>query len=170
MTDPVTHLAALGAVPPDYRHRPKRADPGPPLLLPDGCLKWYDVHDIGDGVPGSVRDAARNFVRRQAGSDALDISGALGFAILHRCDGDLYYLDVCTWRHANELWESVYTADPDAGGAFRRHRSTGHVEIGCVWELGVVRHEVQAWTAFLDSARDEPAKIAYLADQLTGQV
>ncbi|MER7460427.1 hypothetical protein [Micromonospora sp. NPDC126480] len=170
MTELASRLPALGGVPADYRHRPKRAEPGPPLLLDDACLKWYDVHGAGESVPVTVRAAARDFIRRQAAEGGLDLSGALGFAILHRCDGDVYYLDVCTWRHANELWESVYVADPAAGGTFRRHGSTGHVEVGCVWELGVVRHEVEAWDVFLGSVRDDAAKLAYLTDQLTGPV
>ncbi|WP_433649983.1 hypothetical protein ACQP2C_26170 [Micromonospora zamorensis] len=69
-----------------------------------------------------------------------------------------------------ELWESVHVAEPGSGGTFRPHPSVGHVKIGCVWELAVTRHETQAWTRFLQSARDGRAKLAYLVDRLTGAV
>lgn len=44
------------------------------------------------------------------------------------------------------------------------------MEVICVWELGAVLHEHQAWTRYLRSSRDEKAKRAYLNDQFTGSV
>jgi hypothetical protein len=35
----------------------------------------------------------------------------------------------------------------------------------CVWEMGAVVHEQQAWIRYLCSARDAAAAQAYLADQ-----
>ncbi|HEX5541032.1 MAG TPA: hypothetical protein VFX60_05645 [Micromonospora sp.] len=170
MTDLAPRLTALGNVPADYRHRPKQAVPGPYLLLDDACLKWYDVYDPREATPDEARDLARDFIRQQVRDGGLDIHGELGFVILHRCDNGVYYLDICTWRHANELWESVYIADLGTGGTFRRPPASRHVEIGCVWELGVVRHEVEAWTRFLGSDRDDQAKLTYLTDSATVQV
>jgi hypothetical protein len=40
----------------------------------------------------------------------------------------------------------------------------------CVWELGAVWHERQAWVRFLSSQRDEAAKLAYINDRFSGLV
>ena len=40
----------------------------------------------------------------------------------------------------------------------------------CVWVLGAVWHEQQAWTRYLYSERDDAAKYAYVQDQMTGLV
>ncbi len=97
--------------------------------------------------------------------------GELGFVILHRCGEGFYFLLVCTWRNENELWETVWAKDGDADVFFRpwpieeTHRPTF-----CVWELGAVVHEREAWARFLFSSRDESARHAYLRDAYAGLV
>ena len=158
-------IADLGNVPADYRHPPKAITPGDDLVLPAAHLKWYEVRREHATVSAAVRDDARAFLRAEATAGRLQISGELGFAILHLCEESFYFLIVCTWRNVNELWETVYTND---GSGFEAVAQGTHMEVICVWELGVVVHEQQAWTRYLYSARDEPAKLAYLADLLTG--
>jgi len=46
-----------------------------------------------------------------------------------------------------------------------RHRGTF-----CVWELGAVLHERDAWTRFLTSGRTRADEERYLQDSLTGTV
>ena len=76
-----------------------------------------------------------------------------------------------TWRNDNELWESVWAKDGDEDLAFRpwpieeTHRPTF-----CVWELGAVWHEQQAWSRYLRSQRDEAAKQDYLRASYEGAV
>lgn len=158
-------IAEVGNVPAEYRHHPKTITPGDGLVLPEAHLKWYEVRHEDATVPDEVREDARAFLRTEADAGRLEISGELGFAILHLCGESFYFLIVCTWRNVNEMWESVYTSD---GGGFQPVVQGPHMEVICVWELGVVMHEQQAWTRYLYSARDEPAKLAYLADRLTG--
>jgi hypothetical protein len=158
-------IADLGNVPAEYRHHPKTITPGDDLVLPAAHLKWYEVRREDAAVSDEVRDEARAFLRAEAEAGRLEISGELGFAILHLCGKSFYFLIVCTWRNVNEMWESVYTND---GSGFAPVVQGPHLEVICVWELGVVRHEQQAWTRYLYSARDEPAKLAYLHDRLTG--
>ena len=53
-------------------------------------------------------------------------------------------------------------------GQFQLVPRDNHMPVMCVWELGAVVHEREAWTRYLYSARDEHAKAAYLSDRFTG--
>jgi hypothetical protein len=162
-------LAGLGNVPGDYRHQVKHLSPGPGLALPGGFLKWYDLHGEDDPIMTVTRDQARDFLRGEATAGRLELRDELGFAVLHRCVDDFYFLLACTWRDGNELWQTVYERDGD--GAFTPHECSGdHVATQRVWELGATCHERLAWARYLTSPRDEAAKRAYLADVVDGQV
>jgi len=76
--------------------------------------------------------------------------------VLHRCGKDFYFLLVSTWRHSNEIWETVFYKNGDAMPDFAPFpRDGAHKPCFCVWELAPVWHEKEAWTRFLTSARDE---------------
>ena len=169
MTEADVRLAGIGEVPADYRHHPKRIEPGEDLALPDAYLKWYEVRKHDAVVTDEIRAEAAGFIRAEAESGRLDISGELGFAILHLCGESFYFLIVCTWRHANEMWETVYTKDAAGTEPFELVPQVTRMEVVCVWELGAVLHEQQAWTRFLYSDRDEKAKLEYIADRFTGE-
>ncbi|MFL6136665.1 MAG: hypothetical protein ACJ74O_02565 [Frankiaceae bacterium] len=166
------HLAAVRNVPDDYRHYAKLVTPGDDLVLQAAHLKWYEVRRAEAEIDEGVREQARDFVRAENEAGRLDIDGELGFAVLHRCGAGetFYFLLVCTWRNANEMWESVYGMDTKEGGPFRLVPQGDHLEVMCVWELGAVLHEQQAWSRYLYSARDEQAKLDYLADRFSGTV
>jgi hypothetical protein len=163
-------LARLGDVPADYKHYAKAAIPlpGGDLVTEDAHLKWYEIREPHRTVPDDWREQAREFLRSQAGSGELPISGDLGFVLHHLCGESFYFLIVWTWRNANELWETVYAADAANDEPYRPLELKHHKEVACVWELGVVLHERQAWSAFLYTDRDEQAKRTYLADRYEG--
>jgi hypothetical protein len=122
-------------------------------------------------VPIAVREMARAHLVDEAAAGRAELDGDLGFVVLHRCGGEFYFLMVCTWRGSNELWETVYAKPDDAADRFGVWPRQGrHVPTFCVWELGAVWHEQQAWVRFLSSARDDAAVAAYLTDQFTGLV
>jgi hypothetical protein len=100
----------------------------------------------------------------------LNIDGELGFVIHHLCGESFYFLIVCTWRNQNEMWETLYGQDMSAGGGYQLVPQGSHLEVICVWELGAVLHEQQAWSRYLRSARDVQAKRDYLEDRFTGTV
>jgi len=78
---------------------------------------------------------------------------------------------VSTWRNDNELWETVWAKNGDEQPTFDPWPVEGaHRPTFCVWELGAVWHEQQAWSAYLRSERDETAKQAYLRDAYEGAV
>src|SRR5262249_42716541 len=121
-------------------------------------------------VPLAIRAVARRSLRDARRADALGTLGEHGFVILHRCGEDFYFLLVCTWRNENELWETVW-AKSDSDALFRPWPIDGaHRPTFCVWELGAVAHEREAWTRYLLSARDEAARHSYVRDCFGGAV
>ena len=164
-------LEEVGAVTAEYSHVDKVVSPEPILTLEGAVLKWYDIAPADEPVPIAVRALARRNLRDASRSGALGLSGDLGFAILHRCGADFYFLILCTWRNDNELWETVWAKGGEADAAFRSWRIGGaHRPTFCVWELGAVCHERQAWSRYLCSRRDEVAKHSYLRDCYGGLV
>lgn len=160
-------LATLGEVPAGYRHAAKRVRPADGLAVPGAFFKWYDVVAADAVIPEDARDQARDFLRSEATAGRLAVRDELGFVIMHRHAADAYYLIACTWRHTNELWQTVYhRAGDDAFGPPAEDDT--HRPTQCVWELAATGHERLAWTRYLHSARDERAKRAYLADVFTG--
>ena len=156
---------------PDYQHSSKLIRPEASLTLGDAVLKWYDIAPAEGPVPLAMRALARRNLRDGAKSGKLALSGELGFVILHRCGESFYFLLACTWRNDNELWETVWAKDGDQAIAFRPWPIEGtHRPTYCVWELGAVWHEQQAWSRYLRTSRDEAAKQIYLRDSLAGAV
>jgi hypothetical protein len=154
-----------------YVHRDKWIVRGEPLSLAGTRLKWYGVALRETPVEPPVAALARDHLAREAESGALNLRGDLGFVILHRCGAEFYFLIVNTWANENEIWEQVFAKENARAEAFTLFPRTGpQLPTYCVWELGAVLHEQQAWRRYLYSARDEDAKRAYLADQYQGAV
>jgi hypothetical protein len=155
----------------EYRHVEKIVRPEPGIALGSSALKWYDLAPDDEPVPLAIRAVARRSLRDACRSAELGALGELGFVILHRCGEDFYFLLVSTWRNENELWETVWAKDGDRDPLFRPWPLDGeHRPTYCVWELGAVAHERDAWTRYLLSARDDAARRAYLHDCLDGAV
>ena len=154
-----------------YRHITKSITAGRVLAL-DGyaTLKWYDIAAPEEPAPAAIRDLARQCLVDEVTGGAIELEG-LGFVILHRCGEAFYFLLACTWAGDNELWETVWAKDGDAERTFRPWPlARGHHPTFCVWELGAVWHEQQAWSRFLRSERGTEDVRAYLADSYTGAV
>ena len=162
-------LAGLGNVPDSYGHRDKTAIAGEPLFIGGGLLKWYDVAPPGEPVSPSTAALARSFLARECAAGRLPLDGDLGFVVLHRCGNDFHFLLPGVWRNANELWESVYAKDGPRQPDFAHFPlpELNHATY-CVWELGPVWHERNAWRRYLMSARDETAKRQWLDDRFEG--
>ncbi|SDL39533.1 hypothetical protein [Nonomuraea jiangxiensis] len=146
-----------------YTHVRKRLPAGEGLELPGVRLKWYDLHREDLEVADEVRKEAREFLRAEIGG--ITPMGDLGFVVLHRVGG-AYLLLVSTWLNDNELWETVYTKG-SAGFELLTFEESAKGTY-CVWEMGAVLHEQQAWIRYLFSARDAGAAAAYLADRHPG--
>jgi hypothetical protein len=154
-----------------YRHYPKVFTPKPELALGAARLKWYQLAKEATPVEPATDRLARDYLEAEFKAGRLALDGELGFVVLHRCGTDFYFLLVSTWRNSNELWESVLYKDGGRMRTFDRFEFQGHHRgTFCVWELGAVWHEQQAWSRYLSSARDEAARATYLADLHSGIV
>ena len=154
-----------------YEHVAKLATPQSSLTVRGTVLKWYDIAPADAPVPLAIRALARWGLRDGSKTGALTIDGNLGFVILHRCGESFYFLLVSTWRNDNELWETVWAKDGEDAVLFRQWPiDSSHRPTFCVWELGAVDHERQAWSRYLRSARDDAARRAYLGDAYAGEV
>ncbi|MBU6498355.1 MAG: hypothetical protein KGJ41_04275 [Rhodospirillales bacterium] len=168
MADPIDaglDFSAISNVAPAYVHRDKHITAAPLLVLANAYLKWYDVAEAGLPVSPALRAAARGFLEAEAASHRLDIARQLGFVVLHRCSADFCFLLAATWRKENEVWETIYAVHGAAAPVFAPFDQPGpHRGTFCVWELGVVCHEQQAWRRYLASPRGDAEKQRYLRD------
>ena len=159
------------AVRADYLHVSKLVRPEPVIRLGEAVLKWHTIARADDPVPRELQVLARASLHAAAGSGSLDLADDLGFVILHRCGESFYFLIVSTWRNDNELWQTVWAKDGESDATFRPWPLEGtHHPTFCVWELGAVWHEQQAWSRFLRSTRGTAARDAYLRDTFEGEV
>ena len=135
------------------------------------ALPKADLHVHQEQSPRLDRVLARDHLIAESKADRVGLDGEVGFVVLHRCENDFYFLIVSTWRGNNELWESVYYKQDAATPGFSLFPREGrHKGAYCVWELGPVWHEQQAWVRFLTSSRDAAAQQAYLDDRFAGSV
>ncbi len=165
----IGNLSSLGNVVPEgYHYYEKLVTPGQDLSLPRAYLKWYDICRPDITISAEEHAESRAFLAAEV--ERLKLDDELGFVLLHRC-GSALLLMLNTWRNTNEIWESAYAKDlTQAGGYQPTTFDTSHRATFCVWEPGAVWHERQAWVRFLASARDEQAKLAYIADRFAGRV
>ncbi|MGI9110724.1 MAG: hypothetical protein ACR2GT_00680 [Gaiellaceae bacterium] len=155
----------------DYRHVAKLIRPAPAITLGETALKWYDIAPADGPVASELQVLARGSLEAGLESGSLELAGDLGFVILHRCGNSFYFLLVSTWRNDNELWETVWAKNGEGEVAFGPWPLEGtHRPTFCVWELGAVWHEQQAWSRFLRSTRGAAARDAYLRDSFEGEV
>jgi hypothetical protein len=164
-------LAGVGnVVDRDYRHVTKQIAAGPPLVLPETYLKWYELRRADQTIDAAVGALARDFLGAEVAAGRLAIAGDLGFAVHHLSGEHIHLLLVFTWRGNNEMWETVYLKDARLNGSFELMPQTTHRGVMCVWEFGAVAHEHQAWTRYLRSERDTAAKRAYAESQFSGAI
>jgi hypothetical protein len=157
-------------VPEGYEYHEKVITPREGLSLPGAYLKWYDLYPPDVEITPEQLAETRDFLAAEAKAGQLKLENELGFVILHRA-GPMLLLLVTTWRNTNEMWESVYVKEAASQAGYRPlHFETSHWGTYCVWELGAVWHERNAWVRFIRSRRDDEAKLAYLNDSYSGQI
>jgi len=166
-----TVIERTGRISSEYAHETKSVRPGSLLFLDDAVLKWYEIAPAEAPIPLRIRELAYDALCRGTHSGELEISGDLGFVILHRCGDSFYFLLVSTWRNDNELWETVWAKPGPGDPEFESWPVDGtHRPTYCLWELGAVCHEQRAWSRYLRSSRDATARQEYLLDSYEGDV
>lgn len=165
MTGAVATDYGTGDLTADYVHRDKFATPREGIAVGNSKFKWSNIALPEAPVPIGIETLARTFMK------TVNVAGDLGFVTLHRCGDNFYFLLVSTWRNRQELWESVYAKSGAEEPQFKTflydklHRGTY-----CVWELGVVWHEQNAYKRLLVSERSDKDVMRYLDDVYEGPV
>jgi hypothetical protein len=156
-----------------YRHYPKTGRLAG-LREADGTVfKLYHLTSPDAPVPDDVARLCEDWFEAEAA--AVADPGDHGFVLLHRCGADFYFLLVSVWRGSNELWEAVWYRHSDMP-AFAPFDPAYPGEAGaarptfCVWELGIVAHEAQAWGRYLASSRGDTDLAVWRADIFEGPV
>ncbi|GHO45912.1 hypothetical protein [Ktedonospora formicarum] len=163
------YLRLFEQVAPEYQHRQKFVRSGEALATSDVYLKWYDISRQETPIPPELVAEAHSFLLSELETGSLPLKQEVGFAIHHQC-ASVHILYICTWRNENEVWETLYHKHLAEGGPFQQFERSTTTPTFCVWVLGIVSHEQQAWTRYLTSQRDNAAKHAYVQDQYTGPV
>ena len=169
-TEKIPSLSTLGNVVPEgYKYYKKKFTPGKLLNIKGASLKWYNLHPAEAEITKEQVQEAKAFLKSEAESARLKLEGELGFAILHLA-GDYLLLLVSTWRRTNEIWETSYWKKVEGKESYTPFKfHTDHKATYCVWELGAVWHERNAWVRFIQSKRDDKAKLEYLNDLFEGE-
>lgn len=162
-------LAAVGDVPASYRHHQRLVTPLPPQATGGAVLKWSAVALPHAPVTPELEATARALVAAELADGRFDFPYGMGFVVLHHSD-ELDYVIVASWRSHQELWISVYNRDAGTDKPFVAVEPGTHSPVMCAWELAPAWHERDAWVRYLESARDVPARRAWLDDQLAGLV
>jgi hypothetical protein len=167
----IQNLNDLGnVVPENYSYSKKNIAPGLLLSVPGACFKWYNLFPPGTEITQEHVEESREFIKSEAIAGRLKIESELGFVILHMA-GDYLLLLLTTWRNINEMWQSIYLKKADLPENYTPLIfNNNHKGTYCVWELGVVWHERNAWVDFINSKRDHGAKLTYLNDVFSGSV
>jgi hypothetical protein len=171
VSEKIPKLADLGnVVPEDYNYSQKKFSPGSILNLRGASLKWYNLYPPNFEITNEQVQETRSFLESEEEAGSLKLENELGFVILHRA-GEYLLLLVITWRNTNEMWESIYLKKAEKKEAYTSIRfENEHRGTYCVWELGAIWHERNAWVRFIESKRDEEAKRIYMNDMFSGLI
>ena len=166
-----SNISGLGNIIPDeYTYYKKIISPDSQLNLSCASFKWYNLYAENKNISFEQVSKAKEFISLEVQSGKLKLGNGLGFVILHRA-GDYLLLLITAWRYINEIWESVYFKKADDDEVYKPMEfKTNHKGTFCVWELGIVWHERNAWIKFINSKRDTDSKLSYMNDLISGEV
>ncbi len=147
-----------------YKHEPRTVVPLGRVFVPDlAVIKLYSMMKWDTAPRENVREPSALIFREITSGRILPYSG-YGFAILSE---DM--LNVARWdaNHPIVLRSDIYTYEKGDISTI----SCGDIrQLGsfCIWELGIVNHERDAWKQFLASNHKYEDKKFYLGDFFSG--
>ncbi|MBI2546974.1 MAG: hypothetical protein HYW23_00830 [Candidatus Aenigmarchaeota archaeon] len=160
----------LGNVPQGYVHKQRKVWSAGLVTAPSLVLKLYDMYV--DGTPphdiAFIRQS-KEFLKKEIRQGKIEPYLGLGFVILSE---DM--LNVARWdtKYPVVIKNQIYgygqglLGAPDLDTAKPLDiRSEGAF---CIWELGIVNHEKNAWKRYLKSKRSEADKMQYLDSVIEG--
>jgi len=128
------------------------------LMLPPGLKPRSDTYV----------SELHNFLQASFNDTKINPQLGLGFAILSK-----NMLNVAMWDkdYPIGLKTNLYSYDPEQGFPETVH-SLDISKVGpfCVWELGIVHHERNAWIKYLQSKRKEADKRRYINSKISGSL
>ncbi|MBU3906935.1 MAG: hypothetical protein KKA64_01660 [Nanoarchaeota archaeon] len=157
----------IGNIREDYQHEPRIIAPMGLVVNPQLVLKTYSMMKHGtENVESFIE--VKNFLDEEIQKGNITPLIGLGFAILSE---DM--LNVARWDVEypivikNQIYGYKYEQEGDLSKTAER-LDINNVGAFCVWELGIVNHEKEAWKRFLSSSRMEENKKKYLEDVING--
>ena len=161
----VTDSSALGSAEP-YTPRPVR--PMGVRSIGGWKLKLYGIaYGQEEPRPELIRAALGAVDSTLPGPAHAHAHSELGFLGIH--DGrDSNFVFLCWWENENELQHRVFYSPSDRPAQLRP--ATPQEPIACVWDLGVIAHEREAWIRHVLAKPGAPDRDGYLADALSGRI
>lgn len=165
------NISVLGNIIPEgYIYYRKMIDPGSQLNLQGASFKWYNLYPYDSYITNGQVSESKEFIENEVISGKLKFENELGFVILHRA-GDYLLLLITSWRNTNEMWESIYCKKAANEEVYKPIKfKTDHKGTYCVWELGIIWHERNAWVKFINSKRNNDSKLNYMNDLFSGEI
>ena len=148
----------------------KKIEPGSQLNLSTASFKWYNLYPHDSYITSEQVSETKEFIEDEVKSGKLKFENELGFVILHRAGNNLLLL-ITSWRNTNEIWETIYFKEAVKEEVYKPMKfKTDHKGTYCVWELGIVWHERNAWVKFINSKRNNESKLNYMSDLFSGEI
>ena len=155
----------IGNIGGDYDHRPRWVTPWKLFESPNLVLKMYSMVIKGESSLSNPVSDAEEFLRKEIKEGKIDPLTGLGFAILSEDT-----LNVARWDTKQPIVKNqIYGYE---NGDMKTAEPLDISDVGsfCIWELGIVNHEREAWKRYLKYRRTEAAKIRYLDDMIEGKL
>ncbi|MFH1585327.1 MAG: hypothetical protein ABIB79_00990 [archaeon] len=153
----------------DYKPERCLSVPSGLITTPNLVLKMYDMLRVVDREQNPLKEA-REFIKKEIEEGKITPWTGMGFSILSNG-----FLNVSRWdtKYPSVVKNRVYEFDNSkTDRVFDSARLNSLEEDGCfcVWELGIVTHEKEAWKRFISSKRTRKDKQDYLEDMITGDL
>ena len=140
-----------------YEHKQMEAVCSSVIAEPYLSLKFYEMYLSGKPFDKNLIKQSTDFLHNEIKKGRIETYIGTGFAILSE---DM--LNVAIWdnEHPIVLKNQIYGYKKD----FERAELLDMGDVGsfCIWELGIVNHERNAWKKFLESDKTEEEKLKYL--------
>jgi len=147
----------------DYFHEGRKVIPVGLVETSSLVLKMYNM--VTELKPTNPVENARKFLKAEIKKGKINPLTGMGFAILSRNNLNIaLWDDKCPILPKNNLYDytsfpkEVKRLDLNKDGAF------------CIWELGIVAHEKDAWKKYLISGRTKRNKERYLNNFMEGDL
>jgi len=163
-------LENIANVPEDYKSMPRTSVYTGLIISPELILKTYQMLKADEHFNPSLVANACRFLEREIERKKVDPMSGMGFAILST---DM--LNVARWGaggNARVLFNQLYQFSPNMKDPLDWSDRLSIEKSGsfCIWELGIVANEKEAWKRYLASKRTAEDKKAYLDSRMEGDL